>query len=176
MLHQQYVASSARLSAEHQAGMELLQRSTDSSMRTANNSMNAWTTVASDWRDYAADRQTVSGANGTYKTSNQYSNVWSSPVGPALSDGLPLAHLTTPSIPTPQLTISGPRAPRSTATDSLTSPNDLDRPLSNRRRAGVLAIQRSTYKHSVMKPGLLTAFVLSSLLALAFPRGMPRPQ
>jgi hypothetical protein len=29
----------------------------------------------------------VSGANGTYKTSSQYSNVWSSPVGPALSNG-----------------------------------------------------------------------------------------
>ena len=87
MLHQQYVDSSARLSAEHQAGMEQLQRSTDSSMRNANNSMNARTTAASDWRDYAADQQTVSGANGTYKTSSQYSNVWSSPVGPALSDG-----------------------------------------------------------------------------------------
>jgi hypothetical protein len=87
MLHQQYVDSSARLSAEHHAGMEQLQRSTDSSMRNANNSMNARTTAASDWRDYAADQQTVSGANGTYKTSSQYSNVWSSPVGPALSDG-----------------------------------------------------------------------------------------
>jgi hypothetical protein len=67
--------------------MEEIQRSTDSSMRNANNSMNARTTAASDWRDYAADQQTVSGANGTYKTSSQYSNVWSSPVGPPLSDG-----------------------------------------------------------------------------------------
>jgi hypothetical protein len=41
-------------------------------------------TAASDWRDYAADQQTVTGANGTYKTSNQYSNVWSSPYGPAV--------------------------------------------------------------------------------------------
>jgi hypothetical protein len=87
MLRKQYEDSSARLNAEHQAGMEELQRSTDSSMRNANNSMNARTTAASDWRDYAADQQTVSGANGTYKTSSQYSNVWSSPVGPALSDG-----------------------------------------------------------------------------------------
>jgi hypothetical protein len=87
MLHQQYLDSSARLNAEHQAGMEQIQRSTDSSMRNANNSMNARTTAASDMQDYSLDRQTVSGANGTYKTSSQYSNVWSSPVGPALSDG-----------------------------------------------------------------------------------------
>jgi hypothetical protein len=86
MLHQQYLDSSARLNAEHRAGMEEIQLSTDSSMRNANNSMNARTTAASDWRDYAADQQTVSGANGTYKTSSQYSNVWSSLVGPPLSD------------------------------------------------------------------------------------------
>ena len=86
-LRQQYLDSSARLNAEHQAGMEELQRSTNSSMNNAMNSMNARSTAASDWRDYAADQQTVSGANGTYKTSSQYSNVWSSPVGPALSNG-----------------------------------------------------------------------------------------
>jgi hypothetical protein len=87
MLHQQYLDSSARLNAEHQAGMEQIQRSTDSSMRNANNSMNARSTSASDMEDYSLNQQTVSGANGTYKTSSQYSNVWSSPVGPALSDG-----------------------------------------------------------------------------------------
>jgi hypothetical protein len=53
MLHQQYVDSSARLNTEHRAGMEEIQRSTDSSMRNANNSMNARTTAASDWSDYA---------------------------------------------------------------------------------------------------------------------------
>jgi hypothetical protein len=67
--------------------MEQIQRSTDSSMRNANNSMNARSTSASDMEDYSLNQQTVSGANGTYKTSSQYSNVWSSPVGPALSDG-----------------------------------------------------------------------------------------
>ncbi|MEO6829289.1 MAG: hypothetical protein ABI164_05725, partial [Acidobacteriaceae bacterium] len=60
MLHDQYVSSSERLRAAHQAGMEELQRSTDSSMRNANNDMHARTTAASDWRDYAADQQTVS--------------------------------------------------------------------------------------------------------------------
>jgi hypothetical protein len=87
MIHNQYLSSSARLNAEHQAGMEQLQRSTDSSMRNANNSMNARSTAASDMQDYSLDQQTVSGANGTYKTSSQYSNVWSSPNGPALSNG-----------------------------------------------------------------------------------------
>jgi hypothetical protein len=87
MLHQQYLDSSARLAAEHQAGMEQLQRSTNSSMNNAMNSMNAHSTAASDMQDYSLNQQTVSGANGTYKTSSAYSNVWSSPVGPALSDG-----------------------------------------------------------------------------------------
>jgi hypothetical protein len=87
MLHDQYLSSSERLNAEHQAGMQQIQRSTDSSMRNAQNSQNARTTAASDMEDYSLNQQTVSGANGTYKTSSQYSNVWSSPNGPALSDG-----------------------------------------------------------------------------------------
>jgi len=87
MLHNQYLSSSQTLSDEHKAGMQQLQSSTDSSMRNAQASQNARTTSASDMQDYSLDQQTVSGANGTYKTSSQYSNVWSSPVGPANSDG-----------------------------------------------------------------------------------------
>jgi hypothetical protein len=87
MLHDQAVSSQERLNAAHQAGMEEIQRSTDSSMRNTQNSMNARSTAASDMQDYSLDQQTVSGANGTYKTSSQYSNVWSSPVGSANSDG-----------------------------------------------------------------------------------------
>ena len=87
MLHDQYVSSSEQLRRSHEAGMEQLKRSATSSMNNANNDTNARSTAASDWRDYAADQQTVSGANGTYKTSSQYSNVWSSPNGPPLSDG-----------------------------------------------------------------------------------------
>ncbi|MEO6829290.1 MAG: hypothetical protein ABI164_05730 [Acidobacteriaceae bacterium] len=49
--------------------------------------LNARSTAASDMQDYSLDQQTVSGANGTYKTSSQYSNVWSNPNGPALSNG-----------------------------------------------------------------------------------------
>ncbi len=87
MLRRQYEDSSARLNAEHQAGMEQIQRQGQSAMANANNAMNARSTAASDWIDYAGDKQTVSGVNGTYKTSSQFTNVWSSPVGPALSDG-----------------------------------------------------------------------------------------
>jgi hypothetical protein len=87
MLYDQHVSSSKRLADEHQAGMEQLQRSTDSSMANANANMRARSTSASDMVDYSLNQQTVSGANGTYKTSSQFSNVWSSPYGPPLSDG-----------------------------------------------------------------------------------------
>jgi hypothetical protein len=87
MLHQQFVDSSARLRQAHEAGMEQIKEQGQHAMANDRATVNAMTTSASDWRDYAADQQTVSGANGTYKTSSQYSNVWSSPYGPALSTG-----------------------------------------------------------------------------------------
>lgn len=87
MLRNQFLESSARLNAEHQAGLEQIERQGHDANRNAMNDMNMRSTIASDWRDYAADQQTVSGANGTYKTSSAYTNVWSSPVGPPLSDG-----------------------------------------------------------------------------------------
>ena len=86
-LRDQYLSSSARLNAEHQAGMQEIQNATDSSMANAQASQDASSTSASDMEDYSLDQQTVSGANGIYKTSSQYSNVWSSPYGPANSDG-----------------------------------------------------------------------------------------
>jgi hypothetical protein len=36
---------------------------------------------ASDWVDFALDRQTVTGVDGTAKVSNQYTHTWSSTVG-----------------------------------------------------------------------------------------------
>jgi len=33
--------------------------------------------IASDWVDYALDRQTVTGSGGTVHVSNQYGHVWS---------------------------------------------------------------------------------------------------
>lgn len=87
MLHRQFVDSSERLRQEHEAGMEQIKDQGQHAMASDRATVNAMTTAASDWRDYAADQQTVTGANGTYKTSSQYSNVWSSPYGPALSNG-----------------------------------------------------------------------------------------
>jgi hypothetical protein len=87
MLHQQFVDSSARLRREHEAGMEQIKEQGQHAIANDRATVNAMSTAASDWRDYAADQQTVTGANGTYKTSSQYSNVWSSPYGPALSNG-----------------------------------------------------------------------------------------
>lgn len=87
MLRQQYLESSARLKAEHEAGLQQIKDQGQRANAGAMDAMNARSTAASDWRDYAADQQTVTGANGTYKTSSQYSNVWSSPYGPPLSDG-----------------------------------------------------------------------------------------
>lgn len=48
-----------------------------SSMNNANAAMNARTTAASDWVDYALDQQTVTGAGGTVKVSSAYSQTWS---------------------------------------------------------------------------------------------------
>jgi hypothetical protein len=45
-------------------------------MNNANSSMNAQTTAASDWVDYALDEQTVAGPNGTVKVSSSYSQTW----------------------------------------------------------------------------------------------------
>lgn len=87
MLHQQYVESSARLQREHEIGLKQIERTGQDANAIAMNAMNARSTAASDWRDYAADQQTVSGVNGTYKTSSQYTNVWSNPYGPPLSNG-----------------------------------------------------------------------------------------
>jgi hypothetical protein len=85
--HNAFMGQMQQQQANHEANLQQMQRSTDSSMRATQNSMNARSTAASDMQDYSLDQQTVSGANGTYKTSSQYSNVWSSPVGPANSDG-----------------------------------------------------------------------------------------
>ncbi|MGC1782302.1 MAG: hypothetical protein WA708_07280 [Acidobacteriaceae bacterium] len=87
MLHNQYLSSSQTLKDEHEAGMQQLQSATNSSMRNAQVSQDARSTSASDMQDYSLNQQTMSGANGTYKTSSQYSNVWSSPNGPPNSDG-----------------------------------------------------------------------------------------
>jgi hypothetical protein len=56
--------------------MQQQESSFESSMNNANASMNAQSTAASDWVDYALDQQTVAGPNGTMKVSSQYSQTW----------------------------------------------------------------------------------------------------
>ena len=85
--HNAFMGQMQQQQANHEAFMGQMQSSTNSSMAHTQANMNARSTAASDMQDYSLDQQTVSGANGTYKTSSQYSNVWSSPVGPANSDG-----------------------------------------------------------------------------------------
>ena len=77
--HQRFMQQQATQQRNHEAFLSQMQSSTQSSMHNENAQMNAQSTAASDTVDYALDQQTVRGANGTYKTSSQYSNVWSSP-------------------------------------------------------------------------------------------------
>jgi hypothetical protein len=69
-----FMATSQR---NHEAFMAQQESSFRSSMNAANNSMNARTTAASDWVDYALDQQTVTGSGGTVKVSSAYSHTWS---------------------------------------------------------------------------------------------------
>ncbi len=66
---------------DHDAFLAQMQSSTDSSMRNATDAMNARSTSASDWVDYALDQQTVTGSGGTVKISNAYSQTWSNGQG-----------------------------------------------------------------------------------------------
>jgi hypothetical protein len=60
---QQFQHDMAVQSQMHQEFMATMQRGTDMSMANANASMNARSTAASDWVDYALDQQTVSDPN-----------------------------------------------------------------------------------------------------------------
>ncbi len=57
--------------------MQQQESSFNSAMNNAWASMDARTTAASDWVDYALDQQTVTGVDGTVKISNAYSQTWS---------------------------------------------------------------------------------------------------
>jgi hypothetical protein len=81
MIYQQFQQIMARSQAEHQAFMQQQESQFQSAMNNANASMNAQTTAASDWVDYALDQQTVVGAGGTAKVSSAYSQTWSNGQG-----------------------------------------------------------------------------------------------
>ena len=77
MLRSQYEQIQATLNRNHAAFMAQQESQFRSAMNNANNAMNARTTAASDWVDYALDQQTVTGSGGTVKVSNAYSQTWS---------------------------------------------------------------------------------------------------
>jgi len=81
MIYQQFQQNMAASQAEHQAFMQQQESSFQSSMNNANASMNARSTAASDWVDYALDQQTVVGSGGTAKVSSSYSQTWSNGQG-----------------------------------------------------------------------------------------------
>jgi hypothetical protein len=65
----------------HQAFMNQQESQFQSSQNAAFASMNAQSTAASDFIDYALDQQTVVGQGGLAKVSNSYAQTWSSTVG-----------------------------------------------------------------------------------------------
>ena len=79
--HEAFMSQQESSYRTHQAQMAQSASSFHSSMNNANNAMNARSTAASDWVDYALDQQTVAGQGGTVKISNAYSHTWSSTVG-----------------------------------------------------------------------------------------------
>ncbi len=76
--HQMFEQSMAAQAQEHQQFMAQMQASTDASMASANANMNARSTAASDWVNYALDQQTVlDPSTGQVSTvSNAYSYTW----------------------------------------------------------------------------------------------------
>jgi len=79
--HEAFMAQQESSFRTHQAQMAQQSSSFHSSMNAANNAMNARSTAASDWVDYALDQQTVTGQGGTVKVSSSYGQTWSSTTG-----------------------------------------------------------------------------------------------
>jgi hypothetical protein len=65
----------------HEAFMNQQEQRFESSQNNAIASMNARSTAASDFIDYALDQQTVVGQGGLAKVSNSYDHTWSTTVG-----------------------------------------------------------------------------------------------
>ncbi len=77
VLRTQYEQMQATLNRNHAAFMAQQESQFRSAMNNANHAMNARSTAASDWVDYALDQQTVTGSGGTVKVSSAYSQTWS---------------------------------------------------------------------------------------------------
>ncbi|MFP5229288.1 MAG: hypothetical protein ACLGXA_16885 [Acidobacteriota bacterium] len=77
ILNSQFQQSMQMFRNEHRQFMAQQESQFESSMNNANAAMNARSTAASDWVDYALDQQTVENPNGTLtKLSSGYSQTW----------------------------------------------------------------------------------------------------
>jgi hypothetical protein len=76
MMYNAFQQNMAMSQQQHQQFMAQQESSFESSMNNAMNSMNARSTAASDWVDYALDQQTVGGPNGPANVSSAYSQTW----------------------------------------------------------------------------------------------------
>jgi hypothetical protein len=81
MMYSAFQQNMARSASQHAAFMQQQESSFRSSMNNATAAMNARSTAASDWVDYALDQKTVTGAGGTVKVSSAYSQTWSNGQG-----------------------------------------------------------------------------------------------
>lgn len=77
MLRAQHEQIMQTMQRNHQAFMQQQEEQFQHSQKAAFDSMNARSTVASDWVDYALDQKTVFGQNGLAKVSTDWDHVWS---------------------------------------------------------------------------------------------------
>jgi hypothetical protein len=77
MLRTQFEQFRDTMNHNHEAFMAQQESQFHSAMNASITAMNARTTAASDWVDYALDQQTVTGSGGTVKVSSSYSQTWS---------------------------------------------------------------------------------------------------
>jgi hypothetical protein len=75
-LNSEFRQFSNMMNANHAAAMQQQESQFQSAMANANAQMNAQSTAASDWVDYALDQQTVTGPGGTVNVSSAYSQTW----------------------------------------------------------------------------------------------------
>jgi len=75
-IQQQFQQFASMMNANHAAFMQQQESQFQTAMANANAQMNAQSTAASDWVDYALDQQTVAGPGGTANVSSAYSETW----------------------------------------------------------------------------------------------------
>jgi Skp family chaperone for outer membrane proteins len=75
-MNREFQQFSQSMAQNHAEFMQEQESRLQSAMNHANEQMNAQSTAASDWVDYALNQQTVAGAGGTAKVASDYSQTW----------------------------------------------------------------------------------------------------